>query len=400
MAIKKVKIGLFGYGVVGHGLYDLVANKKSVNAEIAKICVLQKEKRRDLPKELFSFDKYDLLDDPEIDLIVELIDDAVAAYEIVCYALKNGKNVVSANKKMIAEHMEELYLLQKEYGTNLLYEGSSCGSIPVIRTLEEYYDNELLYSVSGVFNSSTNYVLTKLFNEDYDFDIALKQAQDLGFVESNPSLDIDGWDALFKLVILSTHAYGVFVKPTNVLKHGIQNICRYDIQYAKEKGYRIKQFSIAKKISDDQIIMFVMPAFFESNDYLYWNDYEDNSVIVEAAFSDKQYFQGKGAGGHPTGSAVLSDISANSYNYRYEYKKREKRKDLVYSTDIEIEVYFRYYNDKNLEHFNFEKISARYTSKEFNYVIGRIKLSELLAKNDRLNMADVLCVFTGKIFND
>lgn len=398
--MEKTKIGLFGYGVVGHGLYDLVANKKSVNAEIVKICVLQKEKRRDLPKERFSFDRFDLLDDPEIDLIVELIDDATAAFEIVTYALKKGKNVVSANKKMIAENMEVLYRLQKETGASLLYEGSCCGSIPVIRTLEEYYDNELLHSVSGIFNSSTNYILSKLFIEDMDYDIALKHAQDLGFVESNPSLDIDGWDALFKLIIVSTHSYGVFIKPDDVLKHGIQNISRYDIQYAREKGFRIKQFSMVRKFGEDKISLFVMPAFFVSDDYLFWNDYEDNSVIVEGAFSDRQYFQGKGAGSHPTGSAVLSDISANSYDYKYEFKKRKKNKHLEYTKDVTLEVYFRYYNNKNLEYFDFEKITAKYHSPEFNYVIGRIKLSELLAKNDRLNTADVLCVFTGKIFED
>src|SRR5690606_12269378 len=125
---------------------------------------------------------------------VELINDADAAYEIVSRALKSGKNVVSANKKMIAQHLEELIALQKEYGTSLLYEGAVCGSIPIIRNLEEYYDNELLHSISGIFNGSSNYILSKGFIEHMDYDTALKQAQDLGFAETDPIMDVGGYD--------------------------------------------------------------------------------------------------------------------------------------------------------------------------------------------------------------
>ncbi|MCP4521381.1 MAG: homoserine dehydrogenase [Cytophagales bacterium] len=397
---KSTRIGLFGYGVVGHGIYNLLANSNSLNTEVVKICIKHREKRRDLPAYYFTTNRNELLDDESIDLIVEVIDDADAAYEIVTSALKKGKNVVTANKKMLAQHLEELVELQQKYGASLLYEGAVCGSIPVVRNLEEYYDNELLFSVGGVFNSSTNYILSKLFLKNSDYDLALKQAQDLGYVESDPTLDIEGYDALYKLIILVAHAYGVFINPSEVLHHGIQNISRYDIQYAKEKGFRIKLMSVVKKLDDENILIYVLPEFVNKNDAMYWVEYEDNAVSVEAAFSDKQFFRGKGAGGHPTGSAVLSDISANSYQYKYEYKKLQQRLKLNYTSDVTLEVYLRFFDEKKLQHFNFEKITERYTSKEFNYVVGQIKLSSLLAIQETLNTSDVLLVSTGKIIKD
>src|SRR5471030_2218561 len=148
---KKLKIGLFGFGVVGQGLYDIIRTK-NLNIEIVKIAIKDAGKKRTLPAELFTTDKNQLLNNPEINTIVELINDTEAAYEIVSTALKTGRNVVSASKKMLALHLQELIDLQHQYGSSLLYEGSVCGSIPIIRNLEEYYDNELLHYISGIFN--------------------------------------------------------------------------------------------------------------------------------------------------------------------------------------------------------------------------------------------------------
>src|ERR1700760_4492563 len=231
---KKLTIGLFGFGVVGQGLYDIIRTK-NLNIEIVKICIKNPEKERSLPSHLFTTDKEELLNNPEINTIVELINDTEAAFEIVSRALSTGKNVVSASKKMIALHLNELIALQHKYGTSLLYEGAVCGSIPIIRNLEEYYDNELLHSISGIFNGSSNYILSKGFNEKMDYDTALLQAQDLGFAETDPTLDVGGFDAKYKLIIAAAHAYGVIVKPEEVLNIGIQNLSPFDIQYAQEK---------------------------------------------------------------------------------------------------------------------------------------------------------------------
>ncbi|MBC7758572.1 MAG: homoserine dehydrogenase, partial [Phormidesmis sp. FL-bin-119] len=209
---KKLTIGLFGFGVVGQGLHDIISTK-DLNIEIKKIVIKDSSKSRSLPEDLFTTDASEILDDSGINTVVELINDADAAFKITSTALKSGKNVVSANKKMIAEHLEELVALQKEYGTSLLYEGAVCGSIPIIRNLEEYYDNELLHSISGIFNGSSNFILSKIANEGLEYNDALKQAQDLGFAETDPLLDVGGYDAKFKLLIAAAHAYGAFIKP-------------------------------------------------------------------------------------------------------------------------------------------------------------------------------------------
>src|SRR5580693_2306399 len=227
---KKLTIGLFGFGVVGQGLHDIIRTK-NLNIEIVKICITDGSKERSLPSHLFTTDRDELLNNPEINTIVELINETEAAFEIVSRALSSGKNVVSASKKMIALHLDELIELQQKHGTSLLYEGAVCGSIPIIRNLEEYYDNELLHSISGIFNGSSNYILSKGFLENMNYDTALKQAQDLGFAETDPTSDVGGFDAKYKLVIAAAHAYGVVVKPEEVFNLGIQSLSAYDIQY-------------------------------------------------------------------------------------------------------------------------------------------------------------------------
>lgn len=388
---KQINIGLFGFGCVGKGLYDVLENSPGFKADIKKIVVKNKNKKRELPADKFLYDKSEILDDPQINLVVELIDNANDAFEIVKEALQKGKNVVTANKKMIAEHFEELVELQQVHNTALLYEASSCGSIPILRTLEEYYDNELVKSVSGIFNGSSNYILTKIQNENIAYNIALKQAQELGFAESNPQLDVEGYDAKYKLIIIAAHSYGVFVKPDKVLNLGIQHLKKEDVEYAKHNHKKIRLIASVQKINETTITLFVAPRFIDKNDPLYNVDYEYNAVSVEAAFSDKQLFIGKGAGGHPTGSAVLSDISANSYNYKYEYKKRHQNQKVFYTDRIEPEVYIRYDNEQILDALKIRSISKQGD----NYLLAYISLKELIAKKELINKHGVFVAFTG-----
>src|SRR6187455_910603 len=189
---KHLKLGLFGFGCVGQGLYHVLEETPGIKAEIKRICVKHRGKARPLSEDLFTFEANDILNDPDIDVVVELIDDADAAFLIVKSALENGKAVVTANKKMLAEHLEEIYRLQQQYDRAVLYEGSVCGSIPILRNLEEYYDNDLLTGIEGIFNGSTNYILSKVFDERSSYAEALKKAQELGFAESDPSLDVKG----------------------------------------------------------------------------------------------------------------------------------------------------------------------------------------------------------------
>src|ERR1700688_3087441 len=222
-AHKRLTIGLFGFGVVGEGLYRILQQTPSLKASIKKVCIKHPGKKRNAPEDLFTTDRDELLNDPEINVIGEVINETEPAFEIVSAALKNGKDVVSASKKMLATYLPELLGFQKKYQTSVLYEAAACASIPVIRNLEEYYDNDLLHSMRAIVNGSTNFILTKIFEEKLDFKQALLLAQQLGFAESDPKLDVEGYDAVNKWTFLLTHAYGIVVHPKNIVFTGIQN---------------------------------------------------------------------------------------------------------------------------------------------------------------------------------
>jgi homoserine dehydrogenase len=391
---KKLNIGLFGFGVVGQGLYDITVSRH-LNLEFKKIAIKDPKKKRTLPAELFTTDKWEILNNPEINTIIELINDAEAAYEIVTYALKNGKNVVSANKKMIANHLQELVALQHEYGTSLLYEGAVCGSIPIIRNLEEYYDNELLFAVSGIFNGSSNYILSKVFNENQSYDSALKDAQDLGFAETDPILDVGGYDSKYKVAIAAAHAYGLFVNPDEILNIGIQNLQTSDLQYAREKGQKIKLVPVAKKQNESEVSIYVLPKLIKKEDFLFNVENEYNGVSVQAAFADQQFFFGKGAGGHPTGAAVFSDISALRYDYRYEYKKTQIEEKVTFNNEEVLQVYLRFNQEGLVKQLNFIDINENYSSKDYHYVIGSIKLSDIILAKDLILKDGAFIADTG-----
>jgi len=335
----KLTIGLFGFGVVGKGLYDVLHSTPTLQASIKKICIKNADKKRSIAAENFTTDASMLLTDESINVIVELIDDADAAFKIVKTALQNGKAVVSANKKMIAEHFEELLELQQKHKTAFLYEAACCASMPIVRNLEEYYDNDLLKSIRGIINGSTNFILTKIMDEQLEFKEALSLAQQLGFAESNPKLDIGGFDAANKLSILLAHSFGVIAKPQQFIFTGIENISLPDAVVAKEKKYSIKLVAHAKKLSNGKLAAFVLPQFVTSKDDLYHVENEFNALTTESTFADKHFFKGKGAGAFPTASAVLSDISALRYNYKYEYKKIYHQTDTQLSNEFYLKVF-------------------------------------------------------------
>ncbi|NDK56750.1 homoserine dehydrogenase [Pontibacter fetidus] len=378
MTRKELTIGLFGFGCVGYGLFEVLHKTPGLKTTIKKICVRQEGKPRPIPAENFTLNKHDILDDPEINVVVELIDDADAAFEIVSEALKKGKAVVSANKKMIAEHFEELLELQRKYNSPLLYEAACCASIPIIRNLEEYYDTDLLTSVEGIVNGSCNYILTKIFADNLGYDIALAQAQAQGYAESNPSLDTGGSDAKYKLLLLIAHAFGLVLNPDDIFTLGIDRIGNTELQYAREKGYKIKLVAQAIKNPDNTIGFFVIPKFVGPESKLYTVDDVFNGVITHTSFAETQFFVGKGAGAYPTASAVLSDLSALTYDYRYEYKKLHQTEPPVPGGDTLLHVLLTDLTTElaAYERF-FESIEETCTRRNGSYVIGSITLSKL-----------------------
>ena len=378
---KTLVIGLFGFGVVGEGLYKVLQQTPSLKATIKKVCIKNTNKKRNAPASLFTTNPDDLLTDQEINVIVEVINDSEVGYKIVTTALRNGKDVVSASKKMLSEHLPELIELQEKTGKSLLYEASACASIPVIRNLEEYYDNDLLHSIKAIVNGSTNFILTKMFEEELNFKEALLLAQQLGFAESDPTLDIEGFDAANKWVLLLTHSYGIDTTINNMLFNGITQITSLDASVAQSRNQSIKLVAQAKKLQSGKVASFLLPQFVDQADQLYFVKNEYNGVVIETGFADKQFFYGKGAGSFPTASAVLSDIAALRYGYRYEYKKRNQQQPAELSDHYNLRVYISFENLSNIPKDEFTSIEEWHSGNERSYLIGTIPFQSLIYKD-------------------
>jgi len=366
--MKIVNIGLFGFGVVGEGIYQVLTQKPQLGAVIRKIAIKHPDKKRDAPLSLFTTDANEILQDHTIDLVVELIDDSEAALPIVLEAMNNGKSVISANKKMISDHLLLLIETAEKNKVSFLYEASVCGSVPVIRNLEEYFDNDLITSVTGIVNGSTNFILTQMAKHDLSYDVALQKAQELGFAESNPGLDVEGWDARNKLKIISLHAFGKLVDDRNIPVKGINSITKFDINYAKEKGLVIKLIATCKVDEEGTIEeVSVLPTFLPKLHPLRLTDNEFNGILIGGQLSDEQFLYGKGAGRYPTSSAVLSDISAYRYNYKYEYKKAIGIVEAIDPVQCKFYIGFKQGEDVNLSSLG--EVEETYQTEGYCYAI-------------------------------
>jgi len=377
---KELTLGVFGFGCVGQGLYHVLHETRGIKANIKKICIQDISKERSIDASYFTDQKSELLDDPEIDIIVELINDADAAYHITKEALQKGKSVVSANKKMIANNLKELISLQENKKNSFLYEGSCCASIPIIRNLEEYYDNDLLKGVEGIFNGTSNYILSKIFDEHWSFDKSLSYAQELGFAETDPSSDIDGFDSKFKLCIILLHSFGLFVDPADIFNFGIRRLNDFDIEYARKNSFRIKLVAKCFKLGD-KISAYCIPQFVSKEHKLFNVKNEYNGVVLESAFSESQVFIGKGAGSNPTGSAVLSDIAALRYQYQYEYRKIEQNENLCLEDNITLQLYVRFPSKLPIDKSIFTNILEEHKSEVYSYIIGDVLLKDVIDAN-------------------
>ncbi|MER2997059.1 homoserine dehydrogenase [Pontibacter populi] len=337
---SNIRLGIFGFGCVGQGLYDVLQTIEQAGIEVAPICVKDKEKPRSLPASAFTYNPQDLLQDESITLFAELISDADEAYSIVKQALVAGKTIVSANKKMLATHLPELIKLQQNYNGTLLYEAAVGGSIPIIRTLESYYSSETLQRVSGILNGSSNYILSKMESEGLSYSLALQQAQKLGFAEADPTLDVGGFDTVNKLSLIAAHAFGVTVKPELILRFGIDVVGEEDLEAAATIEARIRLVAFAEVNPFNELNLHVLPTFVPAQRELYHVVNETNGVTIDPVFAGEQFIKGRGAGSHPTGSAVWADVSAAISGYRYAYRKT-KIKTIVLNQDKKITIYLR-----------------------------------------------------------
>ncbi|GAB2964371.1 homoserine dehydrogenase [Hymenobacter coalescens] len=394
---NPTRIGLIGFGCVGQGLYDILQKRPETAFAVARIAVKNPTKLRPLPAERFEFHADDLLDDASLDLLVEVIDDADEAFRLVSEALRRGRRVVTANKAMVARHLPELLQLQQAFGGTLLYEAAVCGSIPVIRTIDGYFAQEPLLGVSGIFNGSSNYVLTRMTEGGSDYAEALAEAQAQGFAETDPTLDMAAFDPRSKAVILAAHAYGLLLDPDEVLNLGIENVSSADIRFAAERGQKIKVVASLQPLPGGGATVFVTPQLVGADSPLYAVEREFNGVVVDAEFAGQHFWRGRGAGGHPTGSAVLADLVALRNGSRYTYNKLGADAPAP-AADLELEVYLRHAPKGLREELGFVGTSEALSAPGFGYdsAVGYVRLSQLHRHRDALRTAGAFVARTGR----
>lgn len=318
----KIKIGLLGLGTVGGGVYKLLLQRtemiaKQINGELSieKVLVRDTSKMRSLqiPSDILTTDYKDVVNNPEIDIVVELMGGVTPAYQYITEALQNGKSVVTANKDVIAEYGIRLHRMATELGADLCYEASVAGGIPVLRGLVEGLASDQIYKVMGIVNGTTNYIMTQMTEASLDYQTALKQAQELGFAEPDPTNDVEGLDAARKMTILASLAFSMGIKMENVRVRGITEVTIDDIEAVKEFGYIIKLIGIAKQ-DDGKAEISVGPTLIKSSHPLASVKNEFNAIYLYGSAVGQTMFYGPGAGEMPTAMAVVSDIMEAAKN--------------------------------------------------------------------------------------
>ena len=313
--MKKIKIGLLGLGTVGTGVYKLIRMRSDVmertigaQLEIKKILVHNKNKKREGVDESLHTDNWkDILEDEEIQIVIEVIGGIEPAKTMILEALKAGKNVVSANKDLIAEEGRELLDTAQEYGKDFLFEAAVAGGIPIIRPLKQCLAGNEITDVLGIVNGTTNYILTKMFEEGMEFEDALRQAQKLGYAEADPTADVEGLDAGRKVAIMASIAFHSRVVFSDVYTEGITKITAADIAYAKEFDSVIKLLGVARN-TESGIEVGVYPVMLPKDHPLASVRESFNAVFIHGDAVDDAMFYGRGAGEMPTASAVVGDV--------------------------------------------------------------------------------------------
>lgn len=314
--MKTINIGLIGFGTIGVGVVknlkrnaSVISQRVGAHLRIKRIADLDLKTKRDvsIDKSILTTDANKLLNDPEIDVIVELIGGYEPAKTFILKALKNGKHVVTANKALLALHGEEIFRVALDAKRSVYYEASVGGGIPIIKSLREGFVANNVHSIFGIVNGTSNYILTKMTEEKIDFHTALKEAQNKGYAEKDPTFDVEGIDSAHKLVILASLASGQWIDFKSLHIEGITRITEKDIEYADELGCVLKLLAIMKE-KKGEIEVRVHPTFVPAENLLSTVNGVFNAIYVEGDVVGKTMFYGRGAGQDPTSSAVISDL--------------------------------------------------------------------------------------------
>ena len=319
---RSINVGLLGLGVVGSGVLKALTQKSALitqqigcSVNITRILVrdLDKPRSPDVPRSLLTTDPTDILGDPQVHLVVEVMGGEQPALDYLRQALQEGKSVVTANKEVMAKHGPELLALAAKNGAQILFEASVGGGIPILRPLTKDLRANEIGAIRAIINGTTNYILTKMTYENMEFTQALEEARELGYAEADPTNDVEGIDAAYKLAILASLAFRTRVAAQDVYREGISRLTSRDFRYARELGYVIKLMAIARR-EGDQLEARVHPVLIPQEAPLAKVDGVLNAVEVEGDLVDKVLFHGRGAGSMPTTSAVIGDILEVGWN--------------------------------------------------------------------------------------
>lgn len=308
---NKTKIGLIGLGTVGSGVYKTLHDFD--NIEIVKIAVHNKRKKRNienLDESIITDNAYEVVNNPQIQIVVELIGGTEPAFDLIKTAIKNGKHVVTANKELLAKHGEELFNFAQEHNKVILYEAAIAGGIPLIMPVKTILAANKINKIKAILNGTTNYILTKMDVQGASYNDVLVEAQDLGYAETNPTGDVEGFDAAYKITTLATIAFGKRIKFENVYREGITKIRPEDMQAANEMGYKIKLIASAELNENGQADVRVHPMLVPKYKTLAHIDYVTNAVTLSGHPVGEITLSGPGAGEFPTASSVVGDILA------------------------------------------------------------------------------------------
>ncbi|MEK3720968.1 homoserine dehydrogenase [Paenibacillus sp. FSL H8-0034] len=316
--MKSIQVGLLGLGTVGTGVVRIIKghqqdlmSQTGASIEISKILVQDKSKLRDIEvsSELLTEDPRDVIENPEIDIVIEVMGGIELAKGYILDALDRGKHVVTANKDLMALHGQEILAKASEKGCDVLYEASVAGGIPIIRTLVEGFSSDRITKIMGIVNGTTNYILSKMSQEGAAYLDVLKEAQDLGYAESDPTSDVEGFDAARKMTILGTLGFHAHVSLSDVKVRGISQVSKEDIAYGKRLGYEVKLLGIAER-QDDYISISVQPTMVKKSHPLASVNGVFNAVYVHGEAVGETMFYGPGAGGMPTATSIVADLVA------------------------------------------------------------------------------------------
>ncbi|MCW1886976.1 homoserine dehydrogenase [Luteolibacter flavescens] len=323
MSCSSLGIGLAGLGTVGSGVVlalernaGLICDRTGgrtggrVKLEVAKVLVRDPAKVRPvtLPAETITTSWRELVEDPAVDIVVELIGGTTDAFEIVAAALKSGKPVVTGNKALLAERGVELFALSREFDVPIHFEAAVAGGIPIIKTVQESFIGNRIHSITGIINGTSNYILERMTTGGLEFSAALSEAQALGYAEADPALDVNGWDAAHKAILLATLAYGFPIDPAKVHVAGIEQVRPIDIEFATRLGYVVKLLAVVREHPGGEVELRVQPSFIAKSHILASVNGVFNAVAVHGDAAGESLFYGRGAGQDPTASSVVADL--------------------------------------------------------------------------------------------